>query len=165
MLCTVVSSAAPSVSSTALQNHRPTTEWAWKCCSNSTTLRTSTNSIAAVAHMMLQPFVPCMWGAAPGYWHVCRIAPLEKYWFVYFTACIRLHLTRQSAGTESKWHSSMTYPLPHQSGPSQHVEADWQGLCSRVWDAEGWGSPGDRRRGNKCRGDQHALGACWALRV
>lgn len=66
--------------------------------------------------MILQPWVPCMSGAALGYWHVYKTASLETYWFVYFAASFRLHLAHWSAGTESKWHVSVT-PSPTNQDP------------------------------------------------
>ena len=105
---------------------------------------------------------PRMSAGAPGYWHVYKTASLENYWFVYFTACIRLHLTHWSAGAESNWHAYVGSPSPSNQDPRS---VPWlTGPCSRVWVPEGWGSPGDQRWENECRGDQHTLGARWALR-
>lgn len=89
----------------------------WQRCNNSNILHCNTNSIRAMYCTILQPFVPCMWGSALGYWHVWDTVPLKKYWFVYFTACIRLHLAHWSAGTESKWHVSVTSPSPTNQDP------------------------------------------------
>ena len=105
---------------------------------------------------------PRMSAGAPGYWHVYKTASLENYWFVYFTACIRSHLTRWTAGAESNWHAYVASPSPSNQDPRSVPLLT--GLCSRVWLPEGWDSPGDQRWENECRGDQHALGACWALR-
>lgn len=66
--------------------------------------------------IILQPFVKCMSGSALGYWHAYRTASLEKYWFVYFATSFRLHLAHWSAGTESKWHASVT-PSPTNQDP------------------------------------------------
>ena len=105
---------------------------------------------------------PRMSAGAPGYWHVYKTASLENYWFVYFTACIRLHLTHWSAGAESNWHAYVGSPSPSNQDPRS---VPWlTGPCSRVWVPEGWGSPGDQRWENECWGDQHTLGARWALR-
>lgn len=112
-------------------------------------------------------FVRCVPCSAPGNWHVYKTVTPEKYRFVYFTACIRLHLTRWSAGAESKWHAAVTSSFSHQSGPSRRALAHRQGLCSGVRGFLRAESAQETGRGgvSECRGDQHALGACWALRV
>lgn len=81
----------------------------WQRCNNSNILHYSTDSIRAMYRMILQPFVPCMEGSALGCWHVYRTVPLKKYWFVYFTACIRLHIGLQALNQSDMclWH-----PLP-----------------------------------------------------
>lgn len=59
----------------------------------------------------------CIQSSSLGYWLVHKTVALKKYWFVYFTACIRLPLTYWSAGTESKWHASVTFPSAANQDP------------------------------------------------
>lgn len=115
-------------------------------------------------------FVKGMSGSALGYWNVYRTASLEKYWFLYFAASFRLH-PLASACIRTLVHRHWIKvtgdcdSFPHPSRPSWHAVSHWQGLHSRVLVPKSWSSPGDQLRGNECRGDQHALGGCWALRV
>lgn len=160
-VCYVALSAVPSVYNTALQKH---IGYNWVGIFGSVAI-IATNSRRTMYCMIVQR--PMYVKQCPGILECVQNCASWEILIYFFHS---LHPLASHTLVCRHW-IKMTYidvcdiPFPHQPGPSWHVVADWQGLCSRVWVPEGWGSPGDRRRGNECRGDQHALGACWALRV